>query len=333
MPVDIPLNGKLANAGPRAAELAAAGADGVFTFEGQHDAFAPLVLAAASAPVMVYPAVAIAFPRSPMHLANIAWDLQELSGGRFMLGLGSQVRAHVERRFSAKFDPPIGRMADLVRAVTAILASWQSGEALDYQGEYYTHTLMTPNFNPGPNPHGVAPIVLAAVGPQMTRLAGEVAGGALLHPFNTPRFVAEQWLPELSAGAAKSGRSLDDLTVIGQVIVATARDDRELTAARDAARRMLSFYASTPAYRPPLVLEGWEDVQPELNKLAKSNRWADMPSLIDDAMVDTFTIVAEPGQVGRIANERFGPEIDRVGLSIVGDTDDEALFELIDGFR
>lgn len=331
--VDVALTGPLADAGRRAAHLADLGVDGVFTFEGAHDVFAPLVLAAAAAPVDVYPGVAIALPRSPMHLANIAWDLQELSRGRFMLGLGAQVRAHVVKRFGAMFDPPVPRMRELVLAVKAILHAWQTGGELDVRGEYYRHTLMTPTFDPGPNPHGVPPVVLAAVGPVMTRLAGEVADGAILHPFHTPRFVHEQWLPRLHDGAVRAGRTPGELVTLAQTIVVTGRDDAELDAAARNARGLLAFYASTPAYRPPLELEGWADLQPELNRLSKEGRWADMPAVIDDTVLDAFTVRAEPSRVGRVARERFGAGFDRVALSIPGAIDDDVLGHVVDSFR
>lgn len=331
--VDVALTGPLADAGRRASELAELGASGVFTFEGAHDVFAPLILAAAAAPIDVYPAVAIALPRSPMHLANTAWDLQALSGGRFLLGLGSQVRAHVVKRFSAEFDPPAPRMRELVLAVRAILRSWQDGTRLDVRGEYYQHTLMTPTFDPGPNPHGVPPVILAAVGPVMTRLAGEVADGAILHPFHTSRFVRERWLPLLDEGAHRVGATLDDRIIIAQTIVVTGRDEHEMQRAEQNARGLLAFYASTPAYRPPLELEGWADVQPELNRLSKAQRWADMPDVIDDEILAAFTLRAEPAQVGPVARERFGDAVDRVALSIPGAIGDDVLGEVIAGFR
>lgn len=330
--VDVPLTGPLPEAGRRTAQLADLGADGVFTFEGAHDVFAPLVLAAAAAPVHVYPGVAIALPRSPMHLANTAWDLQHLSNGRFLLGLGTQIRAHIVKRFSAEFDPPVPRIRELVLAVKAILHAWQTGDRLDFRGEYYQHTLMTPTFDPGPNPHGVAPLVLAAVGPVMTRMAGEVADGAILHPFHTPRFVQEQWLPDLHAGAARAGRAADDHLLIAQTIVVTGRDEAEIEQAERGARGLLAFYASTPAYRPPLVLEGREDLQPELNRLTKEGRWADMPALIDDDLLDAFTVRAEPAAIGRAVRARLGPTFDRVALSIPGAIDDDVLGAVIDGF-
>lgn len=331
--VDLALTGPLAEAGRRTAELADLGADGVFTFEGAHDVFAPLVLAAAAAPVHVYPGVAIALPRSPMHLANIAWDLQELSGGRFLLGLGSQIRAHIVKRFSAEFDPPAPRLRELVLAVKAILHAWQTGGDLDFRGEYYQHTLMTPTFDPGPNPHGVPPVILAAVGPVMTRLAGEVADGAILHPFHTSRFVRERWLPLIHAGAERAGRPAGDHHLLAQIILVTGRDATEMDLAAERARGLLAFYASTPAYRPPLDLEGWGDIQPELNRLSKAQRWADMPAVIDDTVLDAFTVRAEPSAVGGVARERLGPAFDRVALSIPGPIDDEVLGAVIDGFH
>ncbi len=332
MKVDVALTVPLEQVAARAATVADLGADGIFTYESAHDPFAPLVLAARSG-IDLYPAVAIALPRNPIHLASIAWDLQAYSGGHFLLGLGSQVRAHIERRFGVGFEHPVDRMRDLVEALKAILHAWQDGGKLDYRGEYYRHTLMTPAFDAGPNPHGVPPVVVASVGPLMTRMAGEFADGALLHPFHTARFFRERWRPTFDEGVERSGADPSACTVIGQTIVVTGRDEQTLAEAEQGARANLAFYASTPAYLPPLELHGWQDVQPELNALSKQGRWQDMPALIDDEMLAAFTIHAEPARVAATATERFGTAVDRVALNIYGAGDDETLGTVLAGFH
>ena len=229
--------------------------------------------------------VAIAFPRNPVQLAHQAYDLQLLSGGRFTLGLGSQIRTQVEKRYGASFDRPVARMREMVGALRAIFATWETGEALDFQGEFWSHTLMPPLFNPGPNPHGPPPIALGGLGPQMLRLAAEVGDGVLVMPFNTATHFMERSLPAIEEGLARGGRDRSSFTVTGEVIVCCGQNEEELEAARSAGRWLLSFYASTPAYRPVLEAEGWEALQPELNSLSKSGRWDEMPGLIDDDML------------------------------------------------
>ncbi len=211
--------------------------------------------------------VAIAMPRSPMHLAHAAWDLQLMSQGRFRLGLGSQVRPHIEKRYGATWSPPAARMREIVLAVKAILASWQDGTPLDFRGEHTRHTLMPPTFVPGPNPHGPPPVLLGALGPVMTRTAAEVADGLLVMPFHSHRHFRERTLPAVEEGLRRSGRERID--VFPQAILAMGRTDEELAAASEGVRCLLAFYGSTPAYRPVLDVEGWGDLQPELNALSK----------------------------------------------------------------
>ena len=211
--------------------------------------------------------VAIAMPRSPMHLAHAAWDLQLMSWGRFRLGLGSQVRPHIEKRYGATWSPPAARMREIVLAVKAILASWQDGTPLDFRGEHTQHTLMPPTFVPGPNPHGPPPVLLGALGPVMTRTAAEVADGLLVMPFHSHRHFRERTLPAVEEGLRRSGR--DRIDVFPQAILAMGRTDEELAAASEGVRVLLAFYGSTPAYRPVLDVEGWGDLQPELNALSK----------------------------------------------------------------
>ncbi len=324
----------LEDAADHARRLEATGVDGAFTFEGPHDVFTPLVLAAgASTTLELATNVAIAFPRNPVQLAHQAWDLQLLSHGRFTLGLGSQIRAQVEKRYGADFDRPVARMRELVGALRAIFASWETGERLDFQGQFTSHTLMPPMFNPGPHPYGLPPIALGGLGPQMVALAAEVADGLLVMPFNTAAHFRRRTLPAVAEGLARSGRARADLTLSGEVIVCCGRDEAELETARAAGRWLLSFYASTPAYRPVLEVEGWEDLQPELNALTKSGRWDEMPGRIDDVMLSTLAAVGSPAEVADDVVARFGGLVERVGFYTPYLVADETVGELVDALR
>ncbi|MGW4247745.1 TIGR03617 family F420-dependent LLM class oxidoreductase [Nocardia sp. NPDC004722] len=308
MPVDVWLNAPLAESASRARELRAAGVDGVFTFEGAHDVFLPLTLAA-DAGVDIMTNVAMAFPRSPMHLAHTAWDLQALSGGRFRLGLGSQIRPHIERRYGSTWSEPVERMRDTVLAVQAILRAWQDGERLDYRGRFWRHTLMTPQFDPGPNPFGTPPVLVGALGPRMTEMAAQVADGLLVMPFNTERHFRERTLAAVAKGLAGAERPFE---IIVEAIVAMGDSDSELIAARRAVRNLLAFYGSTPSYRPVLEVEGWADLQPELNLLSKQGRWQEMAGLIDDSMVDALAVSGTPTECAAQIRSRFGDSASRV---------------------
>ena len=330
MRFDTQLSG-LEDAPDHARRLEEIGVDGAYTFEGPHDVFTPLILAATSSSSLALATnVAIAFPRNPIQLAHQAWDLQKLSKGRFTLGLGSQIRAQVEKRYGAEFDRPIGRMRDMVGALRAIFASWEDGERLDFRGEFTTHTLMPPMFNPGPHPYGLPPIALGGLGPQMVSLAAEVADGLYVMPFNTAEHFRRRTLPAMEAGLARAGRSRDTLTVTGEVIVCCGRDQAELETACIAGRWLLSFYASTPAYRPVLEVEGWEDLQPELNTLSKSGRWDEMPGRIDDSMLSTLAAVGSPAEVAADIIDRFGGLVDRVGFTTPYLVADDTLGEVMD---
>ena len=333
MRIDTALAG-LEEAAASARRLEEIGVDGVFTFEGPHDVFTPLVLAAAATTKLdLTTNVAIAFPRNPVQLAHQAYDLQLLSRGRFTLGLGTQVRAQVERRYGAAFERPVARMRELLLALRAIFSSWELGEPLDFRGEFTSHTLMPPLFNPGPHPFGMPPIALGGLGPQMVRLAAEVADGVLVMPFNTAAHFRERTLPAIAAGLDRGGRSRSDLSVTGEVIVCCGRDEPELEAARTAGRWLVAFYASTPAYRPVLEVEGWEDLQPELTTLSKSGRWEEMPDVIDETVLTTVAAVGSPEQVAAEVSARFGGLVDRIGFYTPGPMDDDTLRELVDAWR
>ena len=272
----------------RARALREAGATGVFNFEGPHDVFAPLTLASTVGGLDLMTNVAIAFPRNPIQLAHQAYDHQTLSGGRFTLGLGTQIRTQIEKRYGASFDQPVARMRELVEALRAIFATWQGGERLDFRGEFYRHTLMTPTFNPGPNPFGPPPIYVGALGPRLTRATAEVADGLLVMPFGSTKFLGEATMPAVREGLAAVGRS--EFAVVPEVIV-SAGDDHEAT------RRLLAFYGSTPAYRPVLDIHGWGDLQPELHALTKQGRWAEMGALITDEVLHTIAACGTPRQI------------------------------------
>ncbi|MFI6870746.1 TIGR03617 family F420-dependent LLM class oxidoreductase [Nocardia sp. NPDC050406] len=326
LPIDVWLDGPATEAGARAARLRALGVDGVFTFEGPHDVFFPLVAASREPDIALMTNVAMAFPRSPIHLAHAAYDLQLLSGGRFRLGLGSQIQAHIEKRYGSTWSRPVERMGDTVLAVKAILHAWQTGERLEHRGPFWTHTLMPPQFNPGPNPFGVPPILIGALGPRMTEMAARVADGVLVMPFNSARHYRERTLPAVGRGLGGSDRPFE---IIAEAIVAMGVSDREIEAARQAVRHLLAFYGSTPAYRPVMEVEGWADLQPELNLLSKQGRWTEMAALVDDTMVDTITVSGTPADCAAGIRDRFGDTASRVCCYFPGyPVSDEAIAEL-----
>lgn len=312
MLLDVQLDARPDRAAERARELAGTGVAGLFTFEGPHDVFLPLAAAAGAVETDLMTNVAIAIPRSPMHLAHTAYDLQLLSRGRFRLGLGSQIRPHIERRYGATWSRPAARMRETVLAVKAILTSWQDGTPLDFRGEFTQHTLMPPTFVPGPNPYGVPPVLLGALGPVMTRTAAEVADGLLVMPFHSHRHFRERTLPAVDAGLAAAGRSRGDLAILPQAIVAMGRTDAELAAASAGVRGLLAFYGSTPAYLPVLEVEGWAEVQPELNRLSKQGDWAQMIGLVTDDMLETLAVRGTPEECAAEIGRRFGDVADRV---------------------
>ncbi len=312
MLLDVQLDGRPDAAAQRARELTATGVAGLFTFEGPHDVFLPLAAAAGAVETDLMTNVAIAIPRSPLHLAHAAYDLQLLSRGRFRLGLGSQIRPHVEHRYGATWSRPAARMREAVLAVRAILRAWQDGTPLDFRGEFTRHTLMPPTFSPGPNPYGVPPVLLGALGPVMTRTAAEVADGLLVMPFHSHRHVRERTLPAVEEGLRAAGRSRADFALLPQAILAMGRTDAELERAATGVRGLLAFYGSTPAYRPVLEVEGWADLQPELNRLSKQGDWAAMLGLVTDDMLATLAVVGTPEECAAEIGRRFGDVADRV---------------------
>ncbi len=295
--------------------LESKGYAGAFTYEGPHDPFFPLLLAArASQKIDLYTAVAIGFARNPMILANIGWDLQALSKGRFRLGLGTQIKPHIEKRFGMPWSRPAARMKEMVLAIKEIWRCWEANDRLDYRGEIYQHTLMTPMFNPGPAEFGPPPIFLAGVGPRMTEVCGEVADGFLVHPFSTATSFGELTLPALDRGLLAMGRPTSALEISLQVMVCTGAHDEEIEASREATRQQIAFYGSTPAYRPVLACHGWDDLQPELNAMTKQGKWGEMNALISDELLEAIAVCAPIGEVAKRVRERCQGRTDRVSL-------------------
>jgi probable F420-dependent oxidoreductase len=315
MKVDGGIGGALREAGPAAAAQEAQGYDGLWTAETAHDPFFPLLLASQSTEhVELGTGIAVAFARNPMNLAQIAWDLQAASGGRFILGLGSQIKPHITKRFSMPWSHPAARMREMILAIRAIWAAWNDGTKLDFQGDFYTHTLMTPFFDPGPNPHGNAKIFLAGVGELMTEVAGEVCDGFLCHGFTTERYLREVTLPALERGAAKAGRTLADIEISGPAFVVTGTTEEEMAASVAGTKQQIAFYGSTPAYRGVLELHGWGDLQGDLNRMSKEGKWKEMGELITDDILEAFAVVGEPEQLAPGLQERYGDIVSRISF-------------------
>jgi probable F420-dependent oxidoreductase len=303
----------LAQVPARARELETAGFDGCVSAEIASDPFFPLLLAAEhTTRLELMTSIAVAFARSPMTLANVGHDLNAFSKGRFLLGLGSQIQPHITKRFSMPWSHPAARMRELILAMRAIWRCWYEGEKLAFRGEFYTHTLMTPMFTPTNTQYGAPKVLLAAVGPQMTEVAGEVADGMIVHGFTTPRYVHEVTLPAIERGLAAAGRSRKGFQLACPVFVVTGRDAREWEQSRSAVCKQIAFYGSTPAYRGVLELHGWGELQSELNAMSKRGEWDAMGTRVNDEMLEQFAIVAQPREVPGQLRRRYGDAIDRV---------------------
>ena len=313
--------------------LEAYGVDGIQSFEGAHDPFLPLALAARETTrVELTTAVAIAFARNPMVCAYTANDLQLLAQGRFILGLGTQIRPHIERRFSERWLKPNARMREYVHALRAIWRAWESGERLDFRGAFYTHTLMTPFLSPGPNPFGAPRVFLAGFGPAMVGVAGEVADGWIVHPLNSPSYVRDVAGPALAAGMARAGRPRAGFEICCQTITMVGRTDAEIARARENAKGQIAFYGSTPAYRVMLEHHGWGDLQPQLNRMSKQGQWMEMLALISDDMLDVIGVSGTPSAVGRALRAR-NAFAERTSLVLYNETDPDAVADIVAGFR
>ena len=318
--------------GASARKLEELGFDCAISFEGPHDPFFALVLAAReTSRIELATGVAIAFARNPMLCAQIANDLQLISEGRFILGLGTQIRPHIEKRFSQTWSRPAARMREFVQAIRAIWACWNDGERLDFRGEFYTHTLMTPVFNPGENPHGTPRIFLAGVGPRMVEVAGEVADGFIAHPLNSRDFALKRLVPTLTRGFAAGGRKRENFEIAVQTITVVGDSDEQIEAGRQQAKAQISFYGSTPAYKVALDHHGWGDLQPRLNRMSKQGKWLEMVGEIGDEIIDAFCVCGSPSEIGPLVKAR-NDFADRTTLTIYNQAGPDALEDVVRGF-
>jgi len=334
MKVDSGVGGDLTQAGAAAKHAESQGYDGVWSAETGHDPFFPLVMAAEHTErLQLGTGIVVAFARTPMTLALVANDLQLFSKGRFLLGLGSQIKPHIEKRYSMPWSHPAPRMREFILAMRAIWDSWHNGTKLDFRGDFYTHTLMTPFFSPGPSPYGPPKVFLAAVGEMMTEVCGEVADGLLAHGFTTERYLREVALPALDRGLAKAGRSRKDIEISYPGFVVTGTSDEAIADAAKGVRQQIAFYGSTPAYRPVLELHGWGDLQTELNTLSKQGKWVEMGELITDDVLDAFAVVGPPEDVPKLVLGRVGDVVDRFSFYTPYSVSPEQLAGILAGFK
>lgn len=317
MLVDGGLFGSLDTIPDRVKRLEAAGYDGAFSAEVSSNPFLPLVLGAEhSERIELLTGIAVAFARSPMNLANMAHDLNAYSKGRFTLGIGSQIRPHITKRFSMPWSHPADRMREFILAMRAIWDCWYKGEPLNFEGEFYTHTLMTPMFVPAELEYGAPKVMLAAVGPKMAEVAGETADGLLAHAFTTERYMREITLPAIDRGLAKAGRDGKDFQLSCPMFVVSGKDEEAMAQSKAIHCKQIAFYGSTPAYRPVLEMHGWGALQDELNILSKRGEWDAMGECITDDILDEFAIVAEPQDVAARIHARCGDILDRIVCSM-----------------
>jgi probable F420-dependent oxidoreductase len=332
--VDGAVSSQLTNVATVAGTLERRGYDCCWTAEINHDPFLPLVLAAEhTTTIELGTSIAVAFARNPMTIANIGWDLQDYSGGRFILGLGSQVQAHIEKRFSMPWSRPVARMREFVTALREIWSCWQDGSKLRFDGDFYTHKLMTPMFTPEPQPHGLPMVFVAAVGDAMTEMCGEVADGMLAHAFTTKRYFQEVTLPALLRGMERSGRSRNQFQLSAPVFVVTGQDDAALNAAAAGTRKQIAFYGSTPTYRKVLDLHGWGDLHTELHRLSLAGEWDTMGTLVDDEILETFAVVAPIDKLAQSIRERCDGVIDRVLIGFPSAIDESTIIAVLKDLR
>ena len=325
MRIDGGLMGDLSESGRQAKRLEGLGYHGALTAETAHDPFFPLLLAAQETEsIELMTSIAVAFSRTPMNLANIGHDLNSFSKGRFILGLGSQIRPHITKRFSMPWSKPAARMREFILAMRAIWQAWHEGAALKFEGEFYTHSLMTPMFTPTDTQYGAPKVFLAAVGPLMTEVAGEVADGVIIHAFTTEKYLREVTLPAVERGLAKSGRSRADFQVVYPGFVVSGTTEEAFAQTKQAVCKQIAFYGSTPAYAPVLGIEGWGELQPELNRLSKQGQWDEMGTLITDEVLDKFAVVGEPDAAVDKFLSRFGDVVDRTTGSFPSRDSDHA---------
>ncbi len=319
MKVDGSVGWELSKVGAQARELEEMGYSGILSAETSHDPFLPLAFAAQDTQrIDLMTGIAVAFARTPMVLANIGHDLNAASAGRFVLGLGSQIRPHITKRFSMPWSHPAARMREFILAMRAIWANWHKGEPLQFTGKFYQHTLMTPFFTPDNTEHGAPRVFLAAVGPLMTEVAGEVADGVIVHAFTTEKYLRETTLPALERGFAKAGKARSDFEISYPCFVVTGRDEQEVERAKAQTRQQIAFYGSTPAYKPVLDSIGVGEMQGDLNRMSKQGRWAEMAGLISDDMLSEFAIIEEPAKIARAFKARYGDIVDRTSAAYGG---------------
>ena len=319
MKVDGGVGWQLDKVGAEARALEEIGYSGIMSAEIGHDPFLPLLMAAqATDKVELMTSIAVAFARSPMTLANVGHDLNAASRGRFVLGLGSQIRPHITKRFSMPWSNPAPRMREFILAMRAIWANWHGGEPLQFTGKFYKHTLMTPFFTPTNTEFGAPRVFLAAVGPLMTEVAGEVADGVIIHAFTTEKYLRETTLPALQRGFAKAGRKREDFEISYPAFMVTGQTEEQLAQAKVQTRRQIAFYGSTPAYRPVLDSIGAGALQPELNSMSKQGRWAEMGNLIDDDTLNAFAVIGEPQTLPSQFKSRYGDLVDRTSAAYGG---------------
>jgi len=312
---DIPLD--IREFAARAVVAEEVGLDAVLVEETKDDPFQLLALGATTtSTIHLGTSVAIAFPRSPTVTAMSAWSLQKLSNGRFLLGLGTQVRAHVQRRYGMHWSAPAPWMRDYINAVRSVWATWQHGIPLDFESEHYRLDLMVPLFDPGPIEHPEIPIYVSAIGPNMCAMAGEVADGVRLHPVCTPRFIGEEVLPSVAKGAARAGRDVDDIEVCLKPLIGAAPDDASLARVTETVRERVAFYLSTPSYRRTFELHGWGDVARQASTLSREQRWDQLAELVHDEMLHTVATIGTYGEIAGMLRERYDDLVDRIEFSI-----------------
>ena len=337
MKIDGMLGGSFDSIGPRAAALEELGYDGAYVAETSHDGFLPIIPAAQNTERLeLGTSIAIAFARTPMTVAIPANDLQSATKGRFILGLGSQIKPHITKRFSMEWSHPAARMREMILAIRAIWDTWENGTPLAFRGDFYTHTLMTPFFTPDKadlSGIGVPKIFLAGVGTLMTEVAGEVCDGFLCHGFTTERYLREVTIPALARGRAKAGKTMEGFEVMGPSFVVTGTNEEELASATQGTKQQIAFYGSTPAYKGVLDAHGWGGLQEELNALSKQGKWVEMGNLIDDEILNTFAVVGEPERIAPELTTRYGDVIHRISFYAPYRSDPERWQGVLDALR
>ena len=337
MKVDGGISTDLNKVPANAKEVEAAGYSGAWTAETAHDPFLPLTLAAEHTTTLeLGTSIAVAFARNPMLLANIGWDLQAYSKGRFILGLGSQIKPHIEKRFSMEWSHPAARMREMVLAIRAIWDTWENGTKLNFRGDFYTHTLMTPFFTPERAElagFGTPKIYLAGVGELMTEVCGEVCDGFICHGFTTEKYLREVTIPALARGRAKAGKTMEGFDIVGPSFVVSGGNEEEMKAAAAGTRQQIAFYGSTPAYKGVLDIHGWGGLQDELNTLSKLGKWVEMGELITDEILNTFAVVGEPESIAPELHRRYGDVINRISFYAPYKTDPQRWQPVIEAIK